>query len=695
MKIRVLLILALLLGMVALLAACGNDDDDSGDDDAAADDDNDTSDDDDNDDNDDDDNDDNDDDDDDDDDDVSPPPVPYGIYEITGSDTHGDLTGTVEIRPTEGKGIQFLRVATYPELEFADPYKDVQYEVHTAWTGELTGEQLSVTLQVADFMVTYGDLTRTEDDGLPVTIAGTVGQTDDDTYAVLYASDEASPYEYAGSETWTYREANGAEPIFIDEDTTDPMDTPPVPDGVRNLLFALLSGYHELPFFDDYRDREEFQAAIHYYHHYHTDFAWYREHPDAVRVVNKWLDDISLAETMLRSRAFGPTLAEKAAWFDEEMPQYFLNPTGFYAQATVGVEPLLRDESGDGMLWSGCYLASQVFRYLETSDAAALANWLKVLDGMILAHDIPQDDTTFARAVRPHVADGNKDWVQGAAPYEAYDWLTGGNNDMIQGLYYSYTLSYIYLPADSAYDSYREAIALRAARLADYCGISRDDGFNEIKANLLAYLTTGETRFLDRFTELWSVLYQLWTDAGGGMFYLWGVSDWSGQHLNTVGALILQFLADATGVEMGTQLRLGWVNGMRLNGVTGQVLWPIAAYSFANPSAGLDNVLENAIWGMREIPYPKQQFQFDQRIDPAWCASPWPSLFWKFDWFQGGRYQGLYGTPLFEHEASFTYFNHSPFVIDSGASTYFNGGGADYLHAYWLGRHYGVIAPED
>jgi hypothetical protein len=117
----------------------------------------------------------------------------------------------------------------------------------------------------------------------------------------------------------------------------------------------------------------------------------------------------------------------------------------------------------------------------------------------------------------------------------------------------------------------------------------------------------------------------------------------------------------------------------------------VGAYAFADPPADTDDVLAEAIWGLREIPFPKQNFATDQRLDPEWCASPIPSLFWKFDWMTGGRFQGLYGNPLFERDASETYFNGGPFSVAAGASPWFGGGGADFLHAYWLGRYFGVI----
>ncbi len=637
-----------------------------------------------------------DDDDDDNDDDTAPPvsPVPCGVYDVTGTDNHGDYVGVAEIFPA-AKGVGFARVIHYPDLEFADPYKELTYEVYSAWLGEADGEKITVSLQVGDFLKEYGYLARDRQIDGPRVIIEATATPAGDGYVLTYAAAPDSSREYAATESWTDLSPNGAEAIFVAEDVSV-QSHEGMPGFLKDVVFFLLREYHALEFYDDYRERPEFEAGIHYFNHYRTDFDWYRANPDTIRVVNKWLDEISMAETMMRARAYGPTLAEKATLFDAEMPEYFLNPLGMFSEALIGSTPLQQVESGDALLWSGCYLASQVWRYLTTGEPEALDNWLFVLDGEILAHDIPQDPTDFARAVRPHVEDDAREWRQGEPPYEAYDWMLEGNNDMIKGLYYSYTLSWLYLPDEPQYDVYRDGIAARAVILADHNLIARDDGFNEMTVNLLAYMTTGEQRFLDRYDELWSnVLYELWTFIGNGLFYLWGVSDWSGQHLTTTGTIALQYLVENTGAAGLGLFNAGWTNGIRFNAVTGQALWPIAAYAFSEPAPDTLDALDFAIWRLREIPFPKEEFEIDQRLDPEWCASPLPELFWKLDYFQGGRHQGIFGAPLFEYGGSANYFKDGPFRVNEGYQPWFNGGGADFLQAYWLGRYYGIIGEDD
>jgi len=681
-------VLLLVLLMALAMVACGDDDDD--DNDAPADDDNDAG-----------------------DDDATPGdddtfddggpdggPTPLLgkniIYDITGTDSiHGAYSGQVEIR-ADNEAANFIRTAHMLGVSFVDPRLETNYDVHTAWTGRIDRYAgiITVSLQVADFITAYGDTVRSGADGMPVVVSGTLSAQRDGSFTVAWTTDSTT-HPFTAGETWTYHGVSGDEPLFQNEDTYVASHDPP-PDLLTSIIYPLLSTYHALECYDDYRDRDEFWLGVHYLEKFRTDFDWYREHPDALRVFDKWLDEISMAEAMLRARAYSPTLAQKAEWFDAEFPDVFLNETGFVGQTLIGSDPLEKDASYDALLWNGCYLGSQVFRYLTTGEPEALANWLQILDAQFFAHDIVQDDTSFARAVRPHVEDGSKEWIHAAAPYEDYDWMCCGNNDMIQGLYYAYTLSWIYLPEDAAYATYRAKIAERAARLADHASIALDGEFNDIKATWLAWMTTGDESYRERYQELYNILLQAYTFAGGGMFYLYGVSDWSGQHLDAIGQLVLYFLAKETG-DNGVQflLKEGWANGMRLNAMSKQILWPIASHSFSNPPADLDYVLDEAIWGLREFPYPKQNLDIDQRIDPQWCASPLPSLFWKLDYFQGGRHQGLFMQPWFEKSGSINYFVCNPLDFQSSATEWSHGGGTDYLHAYWMGRYFGVIDEQE
>jgi hypothetical protein len=84
---------------------------------------------------------------------------------------------------------------------------------------------------------------------------------------------------------------------------------------------------------------------------------------------------------------------------------------------------------------------------------------------------------------------------------------------------------------------------------------------------------------------------------------------------------------------------------------------------------------------------------FDWRINPGFCMSPFPSLPWKNDWTTSDRFDSLTGYTLYEKVPDVFAFKAGPFDFRGGASPVVDPG-ADYLFAYWFGRHFGVIAPD-
>jgi hypothetical protein len=86
--------------------------------------------------------------------------------------------------------------------------------------------------------------------------------------------------------------------------------------------------------------------------------------------------------------ATGPTLEERAAYFDEVSRTQHLGGDKLYRNIYLtedlqDVEYLLQTENT--ILWSGMYLASQAFRYAATKDPEAVENARTVLDGL---HDL-------------------------------------------------------------------------------------------------------------------------------------------------------------------------------------------------------------------------------------------------------------------------------------------------------------------
>ena len=80
----------------------------------------------------------------------------------------------------------------------------------------------------------------------------------------------------------------------------------------------------------------------------------------------------------------------------------------------------------------------------------------------------------------------------------------------------------------------------------------------------------------------------------------------------------------------------------------------------------------------------------DHRVSASFVMAPYPSLPWKNDWTTTDRTEGLYGYPLFETPLDVYAWRSNPFNYQQNTSgSEFPG--ADYLHAYWLGRYLGLF----
>ncbi|MEZ0230119.1 MAG: hypothetical protein ACAI25_15965, partial [Planctomycetota bacterium] len=100
---------------------------------------------------------------------------------------------------------------------------------------------------------------------------------------------------------------------------------------------------------------------------------------------------------------------------------------------------------------------------------------------------------------------------------------------------------------------------------------------------------------------------------------------------------------------------------------------------------------------LAEVPFPKPtgDAQYERDVKDAFCLSPYPSLPWKNDWMtNAGRVQAIVGAPLFYRGTDENYWARSPFWTGDGVGKA-EPTSQDFLHAYWLGRAAGVIAPTD
>lgn len=400
-----------------------------------------------------------------------------------------------------------------------------------------------------------------------------------------------------------------------------------------------------------------------------TGRAWLARHPDAVLLVDAPADPFSVRAARLRADAFGRPLAEKARRFQDDM------------------QPDRVAMGGDGALYVGTWVASQVYRWRLTREPPALAAVQAGVATLCALVEAPGDPSAFARAIaRP--AD-RPEWParNGVA------WLPGGNNDMLHGIEYGFLAASTILSEGQL----RQRAAAACRSLLDHCPIARRGTHALILSAALDRLAPSEdtaARLVQAAERAW--IDRHWVAAGNGLVHLRGITDWSGHHLAAVTFSCLRLMAEAPREaerEWIAAGRAGVLAGWRRMRVARETLLAILASEVGGVGAASD---ARAL--LQEFPYPKGSsgdgaVVIDRLVDPAVAMSPIPSLPWKLDWLtNAGRQQVLDGVPLFYHAEGDNLFNDNPFSRGWSFPREPDPG-PDYLHAYWLARRAGVLGP--
>ncbi len=424
------------------------------------------------------------------------------------------------------------------------------------------------------------------------------------------------------------------------------------------------------------------------------DYEYYQAHPDHVRVIQKVVDPISLRESLQRALAYSTDLHQKQAIYEAEAQQYYIDTLGMFADYDPNNTEHPYRASGDGMLWTGVYVATQAIRYMVTGSQEAFDNMLKSLDGQILCWNIMPDPGQFARTIRVHedISPGSN-WIQGQGPYAAYDYLPGANNDMLKGYLVGFLWAYLALSQAGGHQNHIDTMKTIMLDLVENFDVAKDHRINECYINMMLALMeddlTKKYRYMVKYQGLWQVV-QSWISDGNGARYEYGISDWSGTHLNLQSLLGLWLLTDRLGesdmhsdVVHGITSTLDNMRHTRI-GLFQLVMSTLGDFSQTPPE------LDESLWRLQEFPAPKMSLMdVDWRLDPHFCMSPWPNLPWKGDWTENDRTQSIRAYPLFEQtpsgfvfkDAAFRYKGHEGHMV----------GGIDYLFAYWFARYFGKI----
>lgn len=621
------------------------------------------------------------------DDDDSTSPLIAGVYAIEGEDAvWGSYAGQAEIHPAdEGKGLRFIRLVEYADADFEGA------KVAAAWEGAIDGDETGFTaaaeLARIGFIDQYDGYTRDTSVVDPLAVAATFAPAGQDVYTGRFQGEDL----VEATETWTWSGENGPQPIW--ENRREAIDThPPVPEWLKAILFLAFHDFHERAEMAPYLERADFQGAMHTITVDPTDFEYYQADPNRLRVIQKVIDPISLAETRLRAIAYGMTLDEKAAWFDQNMHEQHINDVGFIANSWYEDGELMFDADMSTMLWTGVYIASQAWRYQETGEGEALDHVVRGLQAQLLAYDIVPEQGEFARSVRAHAEPLPDGWVQGEGEYAGYDYLPGGNNDMLHGYNIGFAFGGLVLLELPEYADLVAEMARVLDELEQYNDEAGDGMIHEMETNMGLYLLTGEDRYRRRYQQLLNnVLYDYFLEnLGNGSMYIYGISDWSGNHLNVQTMVVVTMLAELFDDPSLPELREGCRNtynhmyGPRIPFFMNAML----ELGWEDPDPEL---VDQGLWRLREYRCPHDHLDLDWRINPAFCLSPFPELPWKFDWATADRFFGLHGAPYFEQAVEHFWLRSNPMDNYYDRASDISEISPGYLYLYWFLVHRGVL----
>jgi hypothetical protein len=623
---------------------------------------------------------------------------------------HGSYAGHLTLQEDSRGKIQVQRQVTYQNLRFDG------LNVEEIWLGE--GERIDgglkarFQLKQADFINKLNGEKRTaEMFKSPVLVeyktalaAGRVEISFGDYSEELVAPAAAQPL---------WRDERGAVPSFGESHPNLGRL------GQVSLFLPVMRALDRHPFIAPYKDRPEYKSRMQYFVYDATDFAFLRANPGAIRIAGKVTDNISLYEASLRNAAYAPTLAQKAEFFGEEMSRRHINSLGLYSRARIGAEDqfLGHDFNIDAGLWTGMYAGSQAMRWLATRDPKALEEFKRSLKGTLLLMDLTGDPKEFARTAE--LKDGTPltgFWRQAVAPYTNVRYAHNGNNDMVKGIFHSMAWAFIILEDnDPLMHEVREhALRLPQLRVNNMLKHARNKFFAQMIAALASRHEYYRREYIASYALTVAPQTELGIDAG---FYYGGIADWSGINLGMVGTvtevlLLKKLIAVMPNpvfekqVLKSTRQKLmdTWGNyaTARRDSLT------LAAYTFGASDVFLqlpetapkdwekkelwDTSLEQAVWGLREVPMLRHYHEahYDYRLKPDWCPSAWPVRPWKYFTESNDTLhylQGAYNYPLFEGSAMFTdSLWGSAFTFTGGSNPGLRDGRFDYLHAYWALR---------
>lgn len=634
-------------------------------------------------------------------------------YSIAGTNSlFGDYVGEAQI-----KNGTIIRKIHFTHYRFHGN------DIESIWSGKVNADTFDFTLALSNLLTRFENYAPAEEsfkEAVKVSVAKIIVSE-----TVTFSTSDEGTYE----EQWTKIDSVSSNPIWTDSRLIEVSVGKPSPlfASVAKLIgiTKVIEMYRDLPQVKIYSARKEFSEAKQYYVQDRTDADFYMSHPGTLRLTNKIVNPLALAEAEMKRNAYGKKLKAKADFLLGQTVKNNINNGGMLEVAIIDSKgnKTGRVPDGDSALWSSQFAHAELLRYQQTKDSEALLNFKKILQGELTLVEITKDPSLFARTllVSPTEENLGERWIQGKTPYDHLKWLTGANNDMIKGLFTTLVIAHqVKSELDPAVIARIKTVAKNLHLLSPAAS-----GFNYGVAKGIDALWNENEEAYKVFT---TSMLNLGTYMGdvthiGVGFYFGGITDWSGVNLTMISTMCQLLLSKelqkvfpynpegykAKQSQTAAEQRLQEMHNIYK--IAHRDFITLMVYANVD-KAKLDEKFvadaRDAVWALREVPAPRTigLAEANLKYHPHWSVSAWPRLPWKVMNGVGkikdnpnleALIEGAYAYPQYEANIlDSTYiWKDNPFDHYYKSDPMLQSFSADYLLMYWMARASGLISEND
>ncbi len=642
---------------------------------------------------------------------MSMPALAATVYQVEGENSKlGAYSGQVQI-----DGTKIQKTITYRKLKYQD------LNIESIWSGQVENNQAKFILKNSDRITGVDDIHLTEEQvnarmavKMPLNL-------------IPGAKINFVTIEGEFSETWNLVDSSLAVPFWKSEaqalNVTGESQPALIYFARWLVIDKIIQWYRDQVGQTKFSERNEFKNYQQFWIQDKTDFEYYQNNLSRLRVENKIISKVSLAEAWLRRNAYGPSLSDKEVFLSKQTAEKNLNSVGILESAQIDDTGLKVSSlpSHDSALWTGMYIWSQALKYKNTGSQVAYENMKKGLSGLCDLIEIAEGTSDFARTilVLPSAQVSDRNYVQGTGRFLNMKWDRGGNNDMMKGFLVAFTAAHSLLkPTD-------QILFLRIAKTSQkMLGLKhiQERGYNRGIVHGIVALYNNDIQearnFLDEVTGFKAMMSDV-LDIDSG-FHLGGIADWSGVHLSMVSAISQVMVADSLQkkftkpidrfrfeqVKKAGEKRL--LEMALTYGKSHLQYLDIFTYAFSRQVRDYSQLKQKALdslFVLHEVPI-KRNYPMAVEVDlekwQDWSPSAWPLRPWKSvegmtkvkdDIDIKNHYQSAFSYPLFLTNGLRTTYlwKDLPFEVNYRSVPGTLPFAADYLILYWVAKDAGLL----